>query len=180
MSYFKNKNPAEKFVAAMYTAQELHGEQLYGGRPYYLHCVEVSFEAEKVAKEFGYDAHDDLLCSALLHDVLEDTNMTEPLLRKMFGYLITTYVSQLTKLEHLTYQENIEHLIQGCHILGDPGAIIVKIADNRCNLRNNPKPHNVEKYKKSLATLESALSKFEKEKVFGVDCETFSKVYNGR
>ena len=50
-------------------AVEAHGDQKrkYTGEPYVTHCVEVA----KIVQEVGGDV--EMICAALLHDVLEDT-----------------------------------------------------------------------------------------------------------
>ncbi len=69
-----------------------HGDQQrkYTGEKYIVHPIAV---AEKL-KALGL--HDSVLCSALLHDVLEDTHITEHEMEREFGPVITRMVVDLT------------------------------------------------------------------------------------
>lgn len=131
-----------------------HADQTYAGSPYYLHPIEV---AETIVNP-TFDEY----IAALLHDVLEDTPITEEIMRKMVGggndergRAITDMVVLCTKVKGLTYAENIDRIIKS----GNKGAMRIKLADNKVNLRNGPKEHNIEKYKKSIAALTVALNK---------------------
>ncbi len=73
-------------------ATAAHGEQKrkYTEEPYIVHPVAV---AEKL-RMFGF--HESILCAALLHDVLEDTNVKQHELECEFGPIITRMVVDLT------------------------------------------------------------------------------------
>ena len=65
----------------------------YTNDPYIVHPLAV---AAKVALANGSDA---MVCAALLHDVLEDTQVTEATLRTEFGHEVTNLVVWLTHVE---------------------------------------------------------------------------------
>jgi guanosine-3',5'-bis(diphosphate) 3'-pyrophosphohydrolase len=76
-----------------------------------------------------------VLCAALLHDTIEDTNTTAEELRKRFGEAITQIVVDVTDDKNLEKQERkrlqIEHAPHLSH-----EAKLVKLADKICNLRD--------------------------------------------
>ena len=83
----------ERYQRALDFAKAAHGDQKrkYTGEPYWTHLVRV---AEMVA---GTNAcTTEMVEAALLHDVLEDTHVTEYTLRTMFSPLVAFYVLELT------------------------------------------------------------------------------------
>lgn len=85
------KNP--KIALALDFARIHHGEQKrkYTGEPYVTHPIEV---AERISK-FVQDQ--DVICAAILHDVVEDTPIKIEKIQKTFGDDIACYVWYLTK-----------------------------------------------------------------------------------
>jgi len=107
---------------------EHHGEQKRDdGSPYYAHVVKVASHLVSL-NLFNDDREklDVLISGALLHDVLEDTDVTAELLAKTFNEEITCVVQYLTKTGDLTndgYYNNIRKNLL---------ASLIKISD-RCN-----------------------------------------------
>lgn len=94
-----------------------------GGQPYHLHPIAV---AELLPPESDEDEY----LAALLHDVLEDTDVTESDLRNL-GYSEKTIdiVKLLTRPSGVTYLDWIRQIAES----GNQGAIRVKLADNAHN-----------------------------------------------
>ena len=76
-----------------------------------------------------------VLCAALLHDTIEDTNTTAEELKAIFGEAITGVVLEVTDDKNLDKpvrkQLQIEHARHA-----SPQAKLVKLADKICNLRD--------------------------------------------
>ena len=76
-----------------------------------------------------------VLCGAILHDTIEDTQTTAAELERLFGKKVTSIVLEVTDdktLEsHVRKLRQIEH---APHI--SPEAKLVKLADKICNLRD--------------------------------------------
>ena len=102
-----------------------HKDQKYGEMSYFLHPVEV-------ANEVLNPTHDEYL-AALMHDLLEDCNLTESTLRAIVQKEVVDMVVLLTKDKNLTYEENIQKIIDS----GNIGAMKVKLADNTVNMRGD-------------------------------------------
>ena len=83
----------DRYNRAWEFAKAAHGDQKrkYTGEPYWTHLVRV---AEMVADTHGCTM--EMVEAALLHDVLEDTHVTEYTLRTMFSPLVAHYVLELT------------------------------------------------------------------------------------
>lgn len=85
---------------------------------------------------------------AWLHDILEDTKLTEDDLREMgFPEVVVESVSLLTHHPDENYQSYIER------IRANRYARQVKIADILSNLSDDPTPKQVKKYAKALSIL---------------------------
>lgn len=99
-----------------------HAGQKYGDLPYFTHPLEVA-EAVKNPTE-------DELIAALLHDVIEDTEMDSSLLKTMFGDNVYDIVMLLTNDSNLSYETNIMNIVSS----GNHSAMKIKWADNLVNM----------------------------------------------
>lgn len=91
-----------------------------GGSPYVLHCLKVMHYTETDDEE--------LLCIALGHDVIEDTDVTYELLRVM-GFT-TRVIEGIRAMTKVPGETNDEYVIR---IKGSTDACLVKLADLRHN-----------------------------------------------
>ncbi len=122
------------FVKAVAFAAEKHRTQRRkdaDASPYINHPIAL---ANVLANEGGVsDAT--VLCAAVLHDTIEDTETTENELTTTFGSHVSSVVLEVTddkSLEkHVRKQRQIEH---APHISTE--AKLVKLADKICNLRD--------------------------------------------
>ncbi|WP_396596223.1 RelA/SpoT family protein [Dokdonia sp. R86516] len=105
------------------------------GEAYIFHPVAV---AQIVASEIGLDATS--IASALLHDVVEDTEYTLPDLEQMFGETVARIVDGLTKISSLKKDRDVSLQAENFRkmlltINDDPRVIIIKIADRLHNMQ---------------------------------------------
>lgn len=107
----------ELLNAALKFATEKHeGEYDFGGKPYILHVLRVIQNTNSDDEE--------ILCIAILHDVIEDTNATYHDLRNIgMTERIVEGVRALTKVPGQTYEE------YKIAVKSNPDAVIVKMAD---------------------------------------------------
>jgi guanosine-3',5'-bis(diphosphate) 3'-pyrophosphohydrolase len=83
----------------------------------------------------GHIADVNVICGALLHDTVEDTDATEEELRNEFGDAITDIVMDVTDDKSLLKHERKEQQVaHASHIR--PEAKLVKLADKISNLRD--------------------------------------------
>ena len=104
------------------------------GEAYIFHPLAV---AKIVASEIGLDAVS--IASALLHDVVEDTEYTLDDLERMFGETVARIVDGLTKIAHLKKDMNISQQAENFRKMlltlnDDARVIIIKIADRYHNM----------------------------------------------
>jgi guanosine-3',5'-bis(diphosphate) 3'-pyrophosphohydrolase len=105
------------------------------GEAYIFHPVAV---AQIVASEIGLDATS--IASALLHDVVEDTDYTLSDLEQMFGETVARIVDGLTKISSLKKDRDVSLQAENFRkmlltINDDPRVIIIKIADRLHNMQ---------------------------------------------
>lgn len=122
------------FVKAVAFAAEKHRNQRRkdaAASPYINHPIAL---ANVLANEGGV-SDVTVLCAAVLHDTIEDTETTENELRTTFGSHVSSVVLEVTDDKslgkHVRKQRQIEH---APHISTE--AKLVKLADKICNLRD--------------------------------------------
>ncbi len=129
------KAEKECILEAAHWASNLHDKQKRAsGDPYLVHPLRV---AEILIKLYlDYNA----IVAALLHDVLEDTEVTRPELRKKFGKEIESLVNGVTKISLIrakskTVQEaeTIRKMLFA--MARDVRVILIKLADKLHNMR---------------------------------------------
>lgn len=114
------------------------GQYRRDGRTHYMDHV---YEVTKRVKKFD----DDHICVALLHDVIEGSDITaDDLLKEGVPENIVEAVSLLTKYVGITYKK---YLVE---IKGNELARRVKIADMLSNLADDPTDNQIKKYAKGL------------------------------
>ncbi|MFZ0830951.1 MAG: HD domain-containing protein [Thermoplasmata archaeon] len=88
------REPEPRVIDAIRFAAEAHrGQSRKDGRtPYIVHPVAV---LRRLSSDLGV-ADADLLCAAVLHDVIEDTTVTREALEMRFGDRVARWVQELT------------------------------------------------------------------------------------
>lgn len=126
-------------------AEEAHRDtKRESGDPYIVHSIAVA----KTVADWHLDEAS--IATALLHDVVEDTQYTNKEIEKRFGSEIAFLVSGLTKLDSLQYPkeerdiENLRKLILS--FSRDLRVLIIKLADRLHNMqtvRHLPEPRQI-------------------------------------
>lgn len=131
-----HRRKIERITKAFNFANQAHaGVKRRSGEPYIMHPIAV---ARIVCREMGLGSTS--ICSALLHDVVEDTEYTVQDISDMFGPKIAQIVDGLTKIaggifgEQASAQaENFRKLL--LTMSDDIRVILIKIADRLHNMR---------------------------------------------
>lgn len=140
--------------AAYETAKVAHSGQLRkDGSPYVTHVVAA---AENIV-DMGLD--EDSIIAALLHDVIEDTNLTHTDIAHQFGIAVADIVEGVTKLTRVQYtskedeqMENMRKMLMA--MSKDIRVILIKIADRLHNMRTMEYQSPDKQRSKSLETME--------------------------
>lgn len=111
-----------------------NGQKRVSGVPYILHPTSVAC----ILVEIGMDTES--VVAALLHDVVEDTEISLEEIKKQFGETIAEIVDGVTKLAKISYSSREERQAENLRKMliamsNDIRVIIVKLADRLHNLR---------------------------------------------
>ena len=118
----------------------LHEGQMYGHLPYSEHCLLVARVAEEICQAIPYGNISDVVCTAFLHDVMEDCpwlecpNTAAAMLESIFGSNVSRALDKLNR-----HQYNSYHFYMNAVATINPEyessiiAAIVKLADSLVN-----------------------------------------------
>lgn len=132
----KHRKKVEIITKAFNFANQAHkGIKRQSGEPYIMHPIAV---AKVVCNEIGLGSTS--ICSALLHDVVEDTDYTVEDIENIFGPKIAQIVDGLTKISGGIFgsrasaqAENFKKLL--LTMSNDIRVILIKMADRLHNMR---------------------------------------------
>lgn len=131
-----NKKSDIKLIMKAYNyAKENHGDQLRkSGEPYIIHPIQVAYTLAEL------ELDDATICAALLHDVVEDTEVTHQDLINEFGIEIAEMVDGVTKLSKLNYESVEEAQVENYRKMflamgKDIRVIMIKLSDRLHNMR---------------------------------------------
>ena len=140
--------------AAFDFARESHGTQMRkDGTEYITHPL----ASAEIIAEIGLD--EDSLCAALLHDCIEDTDVTFEDIKKKFGEDVAKIVDGVTKLSRVQYTSKEEEQMDNLRkmliaMAQDIRVILIKIADRLHNMRTMEYVAEVKQREKALETME--------------------------
>jgi (p)ppGpp synthase/HD superfamily hydrolase len=145
-------------------AEEHHGGQTRkaDGASYVLHLLEVA----SLLDRSGYPDH--IVAAAVLHDVLEDTDVERTQLAARFGAEIANLVAVVSDDPHISDGEARKDAVRERVREVDGEASVVYAADKVCKVRelrllmttdpDDPEiPVRLERYRKSLAMLQDTI-----------------------
>ncbi len=137
----------DRVFRAYEVASDAHsGQTRDEGTPYIVHPLRV---AVSLVDELSLYSPT-LVCSALLHDVIEDSDVTRDDIARIFDEEIAEVVWLLTKLEEVRLSEYLARIEAAAHT----GAPIVKLCDRLDNLRSVVHTPRLEKKRRYIRTTE--------------------------
>ncbi len=125
----------EKFIEAFEFSMKAHdGQKRRSGESYIWHPVHV---VEILAE---YEADETTLIAAMLHDVVEDTDVSHEEIVRLFGENVAEIVEGVTKLGRLNFSSAEEAKIENFRrmflaMAKDIRIVIIKLADRLHNMR---------------------------------------------
>ena len=125
----------EMIKKAYYYAEELHkGQKRQSGEDYITHPLNVAYTLAEMY------ADTDTLCAALLHDTLEDTEITKEQIAIDFNDDVANLVDGVTKISRMNFATKQDQNLANTRkiitsITNDVRIIIIKLADRLHNMR---------------------------------------------
>ncbi len=125
----------KKITKAYECAKKLHSNQFrQSGEPYIIHPLNVAY----ILSELKADS--DTICAGLLHDTIEDTEITKEEIEKEFNSTIANLVDGVTKISKMNFSSRNEQNMANTRkiitsITNDVRIIIIKLADRLHNMR---------------------------------------------
>lgn len=152
----KEHNPSadlDPVIKAFEFSKAKHeGQFRVSGEPFFSHPVAVA----NILADMALDVSS--ITAALLHDVVEDTDVTAEEIAAEFGETVELLVSGVTKLGKIPYTSNEDQQIENLRkmflaMANDVRVIVIKLADRLHNLRtlkSMPEPKQREKARETL------------------------------
>ena len=152
--YNNSEDDLKLITKAYHYAEFLHdGQVRQSGEAYVTHPLNVAY----ILAEMHADK--DTICAALLHDTLEDTDVTKEELAHNFNPIVANLVDGVTKLAKINfsskqdqYMANTRKIITG--ITEDVRIIIIKLADRLHNMRTLQFKSEFKQKENALETIE--------------------------
>ncbi|MEZ4637014.1 MAG: GTP diphosphokinase [Caldilineaceae bacterium] len=137
---FYNAEQLDQLLRAYVVASHAHRTQMRKtGEPYILHPIEVT----QILADLRLDV--DTLTAALLHDVVEDSDITTEYLAKEFNDDVAELVDGVTKLKRIKELSNMRHSVADekaeslrkmfLAMVEDIRVVLIKLADRLHNMR---------------------------------------------
>lgn len=144
----------KQIIKAYNFAESAHeGQYRNSGEKFFIHPYNVAM----ILADLNMDTS--TIIAGLLHDVLEDTDVTYETLAEEFGEEVANLVEGVTKLKKLNYKtkqesqaENLRKMVVA--MAKDIRVIIIKLADRLHNMRTLEYMSDEKKKEKALETLE--------------------------
>lgn len=132
--YLPAKEVALVYEAYLFSAEAHDGQRRLSGEPYIFHPLSVA----RILAELRLDA--DTVAAAILHDVIEDTPVTEAELGDRFGEEIARLVDGVSKLTQVDHRSRAEAQAENFRkmllaMVDDVRVILIKLADRLHNMR---------------------------------------------
>ncbi len=134
----KVKQPIDMYEVkkCIYYAKKYHSSQMrQSSEPYYSHPIEVAYMlAQYTALELPQYFRTDMIVTALLHDTIEDTQLTEKMIAYIFGSQVASQVQDLTRVKphgKISSAEMVEMLYKE----KKHDVLLVKLFDRLHNIR---------------------------------------------
>lgn len=120
--------------AYLYAEEKHEGQKRLSGEDYIIHPLNVAYILSDIKADVS------TICAALLHDTIEDCEVTSEELNELFGEEITRLVESITKINKLNFGCDNEAQVanQRKILVGlteDVRVIILKLADRLHNMR---------------------------------------------
>ena len=107
-----------------------HGQLRKSGEPFYSHPLEVAYIIS------DYNLKTDVIAASILHDTVEDTEVTLNMILETFGQRVAEMVNRLTRDRPDGTKLSVKEIIRMAYKNGDKEVLLIKIFDRLHNLQN--------------------------------------------
>ena len=115
---------------AIYWAKKYHGDQKRkSGEPYYTHPLEVAYMIS------DYKLKTDIIVASILHDIIEDTEVTAGMIFDTFGQRLAEMVDRLTRDRPDGSKLSVEEILENAYHLKDKEVLLIKLFDRLHNMQ---------------------------------------------
>jgi (p)ppGpp synthase/HD superfamily hydrolase len=126
----KNVLDSNLINKAIYWAKKYHGNQKRkSGEPYYTHLLEVAYMIS------DHKLKTDVIVASILHDIIEDTEVTVEMIEGTFGQRIAEMVDMLTRDRPDGTKLTIEEVINNAYKKADKEVLLIKLIDRLHNIQ---------------------------------------------
>ncbi|MDA0917282.1 MAG: HD domain-containing protein [Proteobacteria bacterium] len=116
---------------AIYFARKYHGDQKRkSGEAYYTHPLEVAYMVSE------YKLKTDVIVASVLHDIIEDTEVTAGMIFDNFGWRIAEMVDRLTRDRPDGSKLTVEEILNNSYQEKDREVLLIKLFDRLHNIQN--------------------------------------------
>ena len=136
---------------AIYWAKKYHdGQFRKSGEPFYTHPLEVAYMLSE------YKLTTDVIVTAILHDIVEDTKVTAGMILDSFGRRIEEMVDRLTRVRPGGSKISVEEILNNAYEKDDKEVLLIKVVDRLHNMQTI----GAKSYKKIQKTTDETLKCF--------------------
>jgi (p)ppGpp synthase/HD superfamily hydrolase len=126
----KNVLNFELINKSIYWARKYHGDQKRkSGEPYYSHPLEVAYMVS------DYNLKTDVIAASILHDIIEDTEVTAGMILDNFSWRIAEMVDRLTRDRPDGTKLSVEEILSNAYQLKDKEVLLIKLFDRFHNIQ---------------------------------------------
>jgi guanosine-3',5'-bis(diphosphate) 3'-pyrophosphohydrolase len=115
---------------AIYWAKKYHaGQMRKSGEPFYTHPLEVAY----IISDFLLKS--DVIVASILHDIVEDTEVTAEMIQAEFGTRIAETVDRLTRDRPDGSKLSVEEIVNNAYKHKDREVLLIKLIDRLHNIQ---------------------------------------------
>ena len=138
---------------AIYFARKYHGDQKRkSGELYYTHPLEVAYMIS------DYNLKTDVIVASILHDIIEDSEITVEIIQDGFGKRIAEIVDRLTRDRPDGTKLTLEEIINNAYHKKDKEVLLIKLFDRLHNMQTIGVKFLDKQIKESQETLKNFVS----------------------
>ncbi len=154
LSGYLSEEQVEQISSAYHLAEKAHsGQNRSGGEPYISHPIKVA----RILADMHMDYQS--IMAAMLHDVIEDTDIDKEQIAEEFGDKVAELVDGVSKLKQIKFQSSAEAQAENLRkmmlaMTKDIRVILVKLSDRLHNMRTLSSLPREKQRRIALETLE--------------------------